>query len=75
MNYFTFSKELKEFPVFSLNDIRKLSGKVYPHRMAEWQTKGYVRRIANGMYVFADAPLDELHSGCFTQSFKTLPLG
>ncbi|MCE1189303.1 MAG: hypothetical protein LWX56_09190 [Ignavibacteria bacterium] len=39
----------------------KLSGKVYYHRLDEWQKKGYIRRTANGIFVFADDPLVEMH--------------
>jgi predicted transcriptional regulator of viral defense system len=61
MNYITFAKELKNFPAFSLRETEKLSGKVYYHRLADWQKKGYIRRIANGIFMFADEPLDEMH--------------
>ena len=43
MNYITFAKELKNFPAFSLKEIEKLSGKVYYHRLNEWQKKGYIK--------------------------------
>ncbi|NUN10291.1 MAG: hypothetical protein HUU54_14045 [Ignavibacteriaceae bacterium] len=61
MNFITFARELNNFPAFSLKEINKLSGKVYYHRLAEWQKKGYIRRIANGIFVFADVNLDEMH--------------
>lgn len=61
MNYMTFAKELKNFPAFSLKETEKLKGKVYHHRLVDWQKKGYIKRIANGVYVFADEPLDEMH--------------
>ena len=61
MNYITFANELKNYPAFSLRDTEKLSGKVYYHRIAEWQKKGYIKRIANGIYMFASEPLDEMH--------------
>lgn len=61
MNYLTFAKELKNFPVFTLKDTEKLNGKVYHHRLVDWQKKGYIKRISNGVYVFADEPLDEMY--------------
>ena len=61
MNYITFSRELKNFPAFSLKDTEKLSSKVYYHRLSDWQKKGYIKRIANGVFVFADEPMDEMH--------------
>jgi predicted transcriptional regulator of viral defense system len=60
-NYITFAKELKDFPAFSLRDTEKLSGRVYYHRIAEWQKKGYIKRIANGIFIFAGEPMDEMH--------------
>lgn len=61
MNYITFAKELKNFPAFSLKETEKLSGKVYYHRLNEWQKKGYIKRIANGIFMFADEPIDEMY--------------
>lgn len=60
MNYIKFAKELKNFPAFSLRDTEKLSEKVYYHRLDDWQRKGYIRRIANSIFVFADDPIDEM---------------
>ena len=59
MNYITFAKELKDYPAFNLKDISRLSGKVYYHRLDEWQKKGYIKRIANGVFTFADSDIDE----------------
>lgn len=61
MNYINFAKELKYFPAFSRKETEKLKGKVYDHRLADWQKKGYIKRVANGIYIFADEPLDEMH--------------
>lgn len=60
MNYINFHKELKELPIFSLRDLRKLNEKVYHHRLIEWQKKGLIERIANGVYKFSDVELNEL---------------
>ncbi len=59
MDYHTFRKELRNFPIFSLNDIKKLNEKVYHHRLIEWRKKGYIDRIANGMYKFSDVELND----------------
>lgn len=59
MNYITFAKELKEYPAFNLKDVARLSSKVYYHRLDEWQKKGYITRIANGVFTFADNAIDE----------------
>lgn len=60
MNYINFQKELKELPIFSLSDLNKLNEKVYHHRLIEWQKKGLIERIANGVYKFSDVELNEL---------------
>lgn len=59
MNYHTFRKELRNFPIFSLSDIKKLDEKVYHHRLIEWRKKGYVDRIANGLYKFSEVELND----------------
>ena len=60
MNFITFERELKNFPAFSLRDTEKLSSKVYYHRLAEWQDKDYIKRIANGVFVFTNGSIDEM---------------
>lgn len=60
MNYQIFAKELKNFPAFSLRETQKLNGKVYYQRLIDWQKKGYIKRISNGIFIFADEPIDEL---------------
>ncbi|MFH1197435.1 MAG: hypothetical protein V1720_17175 [bacterium] len=59
MNYLKFRQELKDYTSFSLNDIKKLKEKVYHHRLIEWQKTGYIIRIANGIYVFAETNINE----------------
>ncbi|MCK6606347.1 MAG: hypothetical protein L6Q59_15735 [Ignavibacteriaceae bacterium] len=59
MNYLNFYRELKNFPAISLREISKLPFKVYNHRLADWQKKGYLERVANGIYIFGDAEIDE----------------
>jgi predicted transcriptional regulator of viral defense system len=61
MNFTSFAKELKNFPAFSLKETEKLSSRVYYHRLHEWQKKGHIKRIANGIFVFADESMDEMH--------------
>ncbi len=60
MNYIKFQKELKELPIFSLKDLQKLSERVYHHRLIEWQKKGLIERIANGVYKFFNFEFNEL---------------
>lgn len=60
MNFIRFQQELKNFPIFSIKDLNKLSEKIYYHRLAEWQRKGLIERIANGVYKFSELTLDEI---------------
>lgn len=59
MNFVSFRSQLKDFPFFSIKDVRKLKEKVYHHRLVEWQKKGLIERIANGFYKFSDVNFDE----------------
>lgn len=60
MNFIRFQQELKNIPIFSIKDLNKLSEKIYYHRLAEWQRKGLIERIANGIYKFSEITLDEI---------------
>jgi len=59
MNYITFQKRFGNFPLVDMRDVFS----VFPHfdrrRINEWQKKGYLKKIANNFYVFADKPLAE----------------
>lgn len=59
MNFLEFRNELKDFPVFGLNDIKKIPGKVYHHRLIEWQKKNFIQRLANETYFFRDQQVNE----------------
>ena len=59
MRYLELKESLKEFTVFSLNDIRAIDGSFHRRRLNEWQEKGYIRKIIKGYYVFSDLELNE----------------
>lgn len=59
MRYQELRESLKDFTVFSLNDIRAMDGSFHRRRLNEWQDKGYIRKIIKGYYVFADLELNE----------------
>jgi len=59
MNYTTFKANLKNFPVFSMPDIRILFPQFDRRRLTEWQEKGYICKVVKGWYTFADAEMDE----------------
>ena len=59
MRYIQFMSALKDFPVFSLADVRAVDGEFDRRRLSEWQAKGYIRKISKGHYLFSDVEVDE----------------
>ena len=59
MKYQELKEQLKDFIVFSLNDIRKIEPDFYRPRLNEWQAKRYIKKIRRGYYMFADLALNE----------------
>jgi len=59
MRYLEFYNALKDFTVFSLNDIRRVERNFYRPRLIEWQKKGYIKKLTRGYYIFSDAQVDE----------------
>ncbi|MGM0579808.1 MAG: type IV toxin-antitoxin system AbiEi family antitoxin domain-containing protein [Bacteroidota bacterium] len=54
MNYINFKQALQKFVVFSLTDIKKIFPDFDLRRLAEWQEKGYIKKIINRWYIFTD---------------------
>lgn len=59
MRYVQFRELLKDFTVFSLNDIDNTGLGFHRRRLVEWQEKGYIRKVIKGYYVFSDLELRE----------------
>jgi predicted transcriptional regulator of viral defense system len=59
MNFVTFKNSLRDFPVFSLADIRAAHGGFDRRRLSEWQKKGYIKKIVKGYYFFSDVDMNE----------------
>jgi len=59
MRYQELRDKLKDFVVFSLNDIRKTDQDFYRRRLNEWQDKGYIKKLRRGYYMFSDLSLNE----------------
>lgn len=59
MNYRQLRDSMKDFTVFSLNEIRQVNPQFHRRRLNDWQGKGYIRKVIKGFYVFADRALDE----------------
>lgn len=59
MNYHELKEQLRDFVVFSLNDIRKIEPDFYRRRLNEWQIKRYIKKLRRGYYMFSDVELNE----------------
>lgn len=59
MHFVDFKENLKNFAIFSLNDIRKIEVDFDLRRLNEWQAKGYIKMIRSGYYIFSDLGLNE----------------
>jgi predicted transcriptional regulator of viral defense system len=60
MRYLELRESLKDFTVFSLNDIRAIDSSFHRRRLNEWQEKGYIRKVIKGYYTFSDLELNEV---------------
>ena len=59
MNFVQFKNSLRDFPLFSIADIRATHGGFDRRRLSEWQKKGYIKKIIKGYYLFSDVDIDE----------------
>ncbi len=59
MRYQELKDKLKDFVIFTLNDIRKTYPGFHRRRLNEWQDKGYIKKLRRGYYMFSDLSLNE----------------
>jgi len=59
MRYLELKDNLKDFVVFSINDILKIDHNFHKQRLSEWQKKGYVKKVSKGFYFFNDLEINE----------------
>ncbi len=59
MRYPELNDKLKDFVVFTLNDIRKTDPDFHRRRLNDWQDKGYIKKLRRGFYMFSDLSLNE----------------
>jgi len=59
MNFIHFKNSLRDFPVFSIADIRAAHGGFDRRRLSEWQKKKYIKKIVKGYYLFSDIDMNE----------------
>ena len=51
--------QLKDLPVFTLNDIRKFEPTFHKEQLSYWRSKGFIKHFAGRYYYFADQIVDE----------------
>lgn len=59
MNFIQFKTTMREFPVFSVADVRAAFRNFDRRRLSEWQKKGYIQKIIKGYYMFPEVDLNE----------------
>lgn len=59
MQYIDLKDKLRDYVVFSLQDIKKLDSGFYNSRLNDWQKKGYLKKIRRGYYIFSDQIINE----------------
>lgn len=59
MNYTAFRNTFNEHPVISIGEIKKYFPDFDSRRLVEWQEKGYIQKIRNRMYAFANHSTEE----------------
>jgi len=59
MKYREFQAFAENLQAFNLNDIRKFDPDFHRQQLSDWLERGYIRSLANGYYLLADAQVDE----------------
>ncbi|PKP54881.1 hypothetical protein CVT91_17730 [Candidatus Atribacteria bacterium HGW-Atribacteria-1] len=59
MKYLELKSGLRDFTIFSLNEIRNIEPGFHRRRLNEWQDKGYIKKVVRGYYIFSDLRLSE----------------
>jgi len=59
MKFLDLRKALKEYTLFSVQEIKKIDHTFHRRRLSEWQEKGYINKIIRGYYMFSDVELNE----------------
>lgn len=54
MMYLAFEKTFRDFPIFSIRDIKKRYPDFDNRRLVEWQQKGYILKVRRAFYCFKE---------------------
>jgi predicted transcriptional regulator of viral defense system len=60
MRYIDFQKQFKDYLIINLADIRGIYPDFDHRRLHEWQKSGYIKKVINNFYVFADKEFNEV---------------
>ena len=53
-------KQLGQRKIFTTSDVKKYHPNFYSSRLTEWQKRGIVKKIVKGVYILADAQIDDV---------------
>ncbi|MDO9555884.1 MAG: hypothetical protein Q7J40_04840 [Atribacterota bacterium] len=59
MKFLELKSELRDFTIFSLNEIKNIEPGFHRRRLNEWQDKGYIKKVVREYYIFSDLKLSE----------------
>jgi len=59
MNYVKFQNQFKNYLLIGITDIKSVYPDFDHRRLYEWQKNGYLKKVTNNYYVFADSNLNE----------------
>lgn len=59
MSFLEFKTVLKDYPVFSTRDVSKIYPYLHRRRLHEWESRGLLRRVLKGFYIFSDLQINE----------------
>jgi len=59
MKFLELKSELRDFTIFSLNEIKNIEPDFHRRRLNEWQDKDYIIKVVRGYYIFSDLKLNE----------------
>lgn len=59
MKYIELKENLKDFIIFTSQDIKKIESNFDLRRLYEWQQKNYIKKVKRGYYIFSDLKINE----------------
>ncbi len=59
MKFIDLKTALKDYTLFSVQEIKKIDKSFHRRRLSEWQEKGYIKKIIRGYYMFSDVEINE----------------